>query len=217
MNEPARRMYGSDGSEVTRQVEVNPSSLVLTAQSVQIVRRRSRPRRHRGPLAWCEWAPHPRPPGLREVGYARPTMARLESPHDRLLAVVDDPAAVPAILATLGGLGYGEDATEVLRGDRAADGLDAGGGRHGWLGRLTRALQFSLMDQLPDLAWYEAALRDGRVVISLRVAGLDRARAAATALERLGAHFGNHFGRFQTAALLPWRGAEPKVPRLMKR
>lgn len=144
-------------------------------------------------------------------------MARIESPRDRLFAVVDDPAAIPAILATLDGLGYAGDAAEVLRGDRAADAFDADGGRHGWAGRLTRVLQFGLMDQLPDLAWYEAAVRDGRAAISVRIAGLERAKAAAAALERHGAHFVNHFGRFQTAALVPWRGDEPNVPRLMKR
>jgi hypothetical protein len=143
---------------------------------------------------------------------------RLETPSAALLAVIDRAAGVPAALGALrDATGLPDSATELLR---AADGelaLDATGARHGPLGRLVRALQFTLMDQLPDLAWYEAALRDGRAVLRVRIRDLETARRAAAALEAAGAHFINHFGRFETASLVPWRGPEPAVPSVMKR
>lgn len=163
------------------------------------------------------------------VGYPRRTMpaatdpesgtARrpfLEYPHGRLLAVLDGPREEEAARSAAASIAAATD-IEILRGEAAADDIDATGARHGFLSRLVRVVQFTLMDQLPDLAWYEAALRDGRAVMSIRVGGLDEARAIAAALEPAGAHFVNHFGRFATAALVPWRGPEPAVPELMKR
>lgn len=143
----------------------------------------------------------------------------LEYPRGRLLAVLDGPAEEAAAWAALSGGAIGIEAghAEILRGAAAADDIDATGARHGLRSRLVRVIQFSLMDQLPDLAWYEAALREGRAVLRIRVAKLDDARAIAAALEAAGAHFVNHFGRFATAALVPWRGPEPAVSHLMKR
>lgn len=144
----------------------------------------------------------------------------LEYPRGRLLAVMDGAPgeeAARSAVAALAERGVAATDVEILRGAAAADDIDATGVRHGFLSRLVRLVQFSLMDQLPDLAWYEAALREGRAVLSVRVAGLDDARALAAALEPTGAHFINHFGRFATAALVPWRGPEPAVPDHMKR
>jgi hypothetical protein len=64
------------------------------------------------------------------------------------------------------------------------------------------------MDQMVDLAVYEAALRDGRAVISVharRVADRDRAKQVLAAA---GAHFINFFGRIATEEISRWRGKE---------
>jgi hypothetical protein len=141
----------------------------------------------------------------------------LASPSSELLAVADTPRAADAAVAALGTAGVAAGAIERLSGEAAARPFDASGARHGIVSRVVRSLQFSLVDQLPDLAWYEAALRDGRTVLRVRVTDLDDARRLGAILTGSGAHFVNHFGRFQTAALAPWRGPEPPVSHLMKR
>lgn len=141
----------------------------------------------------------------------------LASPSSELLAVLDTPTAAAAALAALEAAGVDGSAIATLRGEAAARPFDATGARHGLVARAVRFLQFSLVDQLPDLAWYDAALRDGRVVLRVAVRDLATARRLATVVAGEGGHFVNHFGRFQTAALVPWRGAEPAVSHLMKR
>ena len=73
------------------------------------------------------------------------------------------------------------------------------------------------MDQLPDFAHYERAVRDGGAVLMVRVRG-DRSKAAALeALRAHGAHFINYYGRFATEELERWRGPEPDLPSVMRR
>ena len=55
--------------------------------------------------------------------------------------------------------------------------MDGTGEVSGWLGRLRRAFDFTLMDQLVDFAVYERALRDGRAVVMVHVHG-DAPKAA---------------------------------------
>ena len=80
--------------------------------------------------------------------------------------------------------------------------MDGTGDVSGAMGRIRRALAFTLMDQLVDFAWYEWALRDGRAVVMVRVRG-DAPKAHARAvLERHGAHFVNYYGRFATEEIV---------------
>ena len=81
---------------------------------------------------------------------------------------------------------------ETFAGMEDAARFDATGARHGLIARLRRVIQFSLMDQLPAMAWYEAALVSA------------------------GGHFINRFGRVDTEEFARWRGPEPSVPSLMK-
>ena len=74
-----------------------------------------------------------------------------------------------------------------------------------------RFLSFIAVDQAVDLAWYEAALADGRTVLVLRVPRADERRAAVAELRRAGAHFVNHYGRMATEDIVPWRGEPPPV------
>ena len=141
----------------------------------------------------------------------------LDYPRQRVLAVVDDPAAVDPALQALRAASFADTDVNVLRGAAAASQFDATGEGHGFLSRLVRAVQFSLMDQMPDFAWYEAALQMGRVALSVRAPDLGTATRVKAALEPVGAHFINYFGRWETAELLDWRGPEPPVSGVLKR
>ncbi len=102
----------------------------------------------------------------------------IDYPTNRLLAVIDDPTAAAAAMAELKASGIATKDLEVLRGEAGADRMDGTGSVSGLIGRLRRALEFTLMDQLVDFAWYEWALRDGRAVVMVRVRG-DAPKAAA--------------------------------------
>ena len=77
-------------------------------------------------------------------------------------------------------------------------------------------MQFSLMDQLPAMAWYEAALREGRTVVAVRTRNRQATTDAVRLLKDAGGHFINHFGRLSTEEFARWRGPEPRVASLMK-
>ncbi len=141
----------------------------------------------------------------------------IKYPTGRLYAVLDEPAAGGRAVEALVAAGIAADRVEVLRGDTAADAFDGTGTRHGPLARVRRTLEFTLMDQMPDFAWYEAAIRDGRTVIAVRPGGASQRRKAVDALTGLGGHFINYFGRFATEEIARWRGAEPAVPDYLRR
>ena len=133
-------------------------------------------------------------------------------PRGRLYAVLDDPAAAARAVDALAATGIDPAAVEVLRGDTAADALDGTGARHGLRARARRAIEFALMDQAPDIAWYEAALRSGRSVVSVRSNDSALTRRGVEVLRANGAHFMNHFGRFTTEEFDRWHGPEPDLP-----
>jgi hypothetical protein len=144
-------------------------------------------------------------------------MAFIKYPRGRLYAVIDDPGAGAPAAGALVAAGIGPSRVEILRGDTAADSFDGTGARHGLLARIRRALEFTLMDQMPDFAWYEAAIREGRTVVSVRTNDRGVVRRAAEVLLDRGAHFVNYFGRFATEEIAPWRGPEPRVPDYLRR
>lgn len=139
----------------------------------------------------------------------------VDYPRGRLFAVVDDPAAAERARTDL--LAAGLTGVAILAGTEAADAIDATGRRHGLGGRLIRAVQFLVMDQMPDLAWYEAALRDGRAVVTVATPDRETGARAAAVLVRHGGHFVNRFGRFETEQIERWHGPEPTIPRLLRR
>jgi hypothetical protein len=140
----------------------------------------------------------------------------IDYPERRVLAVFDEPATAAASVAALRSEGVPDGAIELLTGTAAADAFDATGSRHGVAARLKRAIQFSLMDQMPALAWYEAALRDGRAVVSVRTDDRAMTLRVVSALEAAGGHFINLFGRLSTEEFARWRGPEPRIPSLLK-
>jgi hypothetical protein len=139
-------------------------------------------------------------------------------PNRQVLAVLDDAAAVTSARAALVAVGMGvpDAAIETFSGAADAARFDATGASHGLLARLRRVMQFSLMDQLPAMAWYEAALRENRHVIAVRTTNRRRTLEVVAALRSAGGHYINRFGRVDTEEFAPWRGPEPKVADLMK-
>lgn len=147
------------------------------------------------------------PATRRPIGY----------PTNRLLAVIDDPTEAAAAMTELQAGGIPTRDLEVLRGEEGADRMDGTGGVSGWLGRLRRAFDFTLMDQLVDFAAYERALRDGRAVVMIHVHGDAPKQAAHRILRSHGGHFINYYGRFATEELDLWRGPEPDIPGYLRR
>ncbi len=139
-------------------------------------------------------------------------------PTGRLLAVVDRPeaAAVAATALAEDGVVPGAD-VEILVGRDGRDRLGRLGSPPNPLSRLVRLFQFMSMDQLPDFLVYERAIDDGRAVVAVRVTGREAMLSVRAVLERHGAHFQNHFGRFQTEELSMWRGPEPDIPGPLRR
>jgi hypothetical protein len=139
-------------------------------------------------------------------------------PTGRLLAVVDRPEAARDAAAALVGDGVVPAAgVEVLAGPDGRDRLGRLGPPPNPLSRVVRLFQFMSMDQLPDFLVYERAIDDGRAVVAVRVSDRAGMLRAAAALERHGAHFMNHFGRFQTEEVSMWQGPEPDIPGPLRR
>ena len=144
-------------------------------------------------------------------------MARFIGYPDRqVVAVFDDAAAADRAVAALGDGSAGAREVETFAGADDAQRFDATGQRHGLVARLRRGMQFSLMDQLPAMAWYEAALREGKVVVAIRTTSRPQTLAVVEDLRRAGGHFINRFGRFDTEEFARWRGPEPAVDDWMR-
>lgn len=135
----------------------------------------------------------------------------------RLFAVVDTHAKAEAARESLVAAGVLPEAIETFEGADAAAAFDPSGERRGLLGRFYRIMEFTWADQAPDFAWYEAAVREGHVVMSVRVKGQRHVAHAARIIEEHGGHFINHFGWFETQELARWKGPEPKVPGFLRR
>lgn len=135
----------------------------------------------------------------------------LRYPRGRLLAVIDDPADAERAIEALAGAGIEPARVERFQGRHDAVAFDGTGAQHGLPGRLRRAVEFVMMDQAPDLAWYEAALVDGRTVVSVQVEA-DAGKPVVDVLRGHGAHFINQFGLLATEEIEPWRGPDPELP-----
>jgi hypothetical protein len=141
-------------------------------------------------------------------------MARPATLRRRVLAVFDDRAS--ADRAAAAARRAGAQVVERLEGPTDADAIDATGARRGVMARVGRAVQFSVEDQMPALAWYEAALREGRIVLAIPTSRRDQSLAVVAALLDNGGHFVNRFGGLETEEFARWRGAEPDVSSLLK-
>ena len=138
-------------------------------------------------------------------------------PTDHMLGVFADPTAAAQAAAAVTATGVPDADVQVLRGEEGARRLDGTGASHGRVARTRRLVSFTLMDQLPDMAWYERAVLDGGAVVMVRVRGDEPKAAVLTGLRQHGGHFINYYGRFATEELVRWQGAEPELPGLLKR
>ena len=137
-------------------------------------------------------------------------------PAGKVLAVFDSAAEADRAIEAIQSRPGARPSVERYAGPADADRFDATGRRHGPVARVLRTVQFSLMDQLPAMAWYEAALREGRTVLAIRTRNRQSTLDVVAALKAAGGHFINHFGRAATEEFARWRGPEPNVPNLMK-
>ena len=138
-------------------------------------------------------------------------------PTDRMLAAFADPTAAASAAAAVTASGIPTRDVSILRGEEGARRLDGTGAAHGVGGRTRRVVSFTLMDQLPDMAYYESAVKTGGAVVMVRVRGDERKREVLDTLRAQGGHFINYYGRFATEELERWRGPEPEIPDLLKR
>jgi hypothetical protein len=138
-------------------------------------------------------------------------------PVDRMLAAFTDAVLAAEAATALRAIGLADRHITILRGDEGAARLDGSGEANGPIARLRRLVSFTVMDQLPDFAYYEQAVRDGGAVLMVRVRGDRMKRAGLEALRAHGGHFINYYGRFATEELERWHGPEPDIPSLMRR
>jgi hypothetical protein len=137
-------------------------------------------------------------------------------PNRQVLGVFDSDSSADRAVAALTGAGIPGTDIQRFSGREDAERFDATGQRHGIGARVRRIVQFSLMDQLPAMAWYEAALLDGRSVVAVRTTSTAETKGAVAAMQRAGGHFINRFGRLATEEFARWQGPEPAVASLMK-
>jgi hypothetical protein len=138
-------------------------------------------------------------------------------PTDSLLGVVPDSETAARVAAALKAADIPDRDITVLRGDEGASRFDPTGAVHGLFTRLRRIVSFTVMDQLPDMAWYDAAIRAGHAVVMAKVRGDDRKAEAVRILRNHGAHFVNYYGRFATEEIVRWQGPDPAVSDILKR
>ncbi len=134
-----------------------------------------------------------------------------------MLAVFADPTAAASVASELAATGIPARDISILRGEEGALRLSGTGAAHGPIARARRLVSFTLMDQLPDMAWYERAVRDGGAVVMVKARGDAKKAATLDVLQRHGGHFINYYGRFATEEHVRWRGPEPEIPDVMKR
>jgi hypothetical protein len=138
-------------------------------------------------------------------------------PTDSLLAVLPDSENAAAAARDLKAAGIPDRDITILRGEEGSSRFDPTGAVHGLFTRLRRIVSFTVMDQLPDMAWYDAAIQGGQAVLLVRVRGDERKADAIRIVREHGGHFINYYGRFATEEIVRWRGPEPDVHHLLKR
>jgi hypothetical protein len=152
-----------------------------------------------------------------EAAHGRRQRRFIGYPTDSLLAVVPDPETAARAAAALKAAGIRDRDITVLRGDEGASRFDPTGAVHGLFTRLRRIVSFTVMDQLPDMAWYDASIRAGHAVVMARIRGDERKAEVVRIIRDHGGHFINYYGRFATEEIVRWQGPEPTVSDLLKR
>ena len=152
-----------------------------------------------------------------EAAHGRRQRRFIGYPTDSLLGVVPNAEEAATVAAALKAAGIRDRDITVLRGDEGASRFDPTGAVHGLFTRLRRIVSFTVMDQLPDMAWYDASIRAGHAVVMARVRGDERKAEVVRIMRDHGGHFINYYGRFATEEIVRWQGPEPAVSDLLKR
>lgn len=140
----------------------------------------------------------------------------IQYPVDQVLAVFDTSKAAENASEAILQAGVSEEDIREFHGERDARRFDASGEEHGLAEKALRGIQFALTDEQQMLAWYEAALREGRSVLAVRATEREATLFAVEAFERAGGHFINSFGKLASEEFAPWRGPESAVANVMK-
>ncbi len=142
-------------------------------------------------------------PGLR------PGRRAITYPTDHVLGIVPDPVTAERVAHGLVSGGVALTDITRLAGPDDADRMDGLGERHGLTTRILRLVQFMTMDQMPDFARYETAIRDGRAVVAVHVTDRRAVLAARDAIAAGGGYFLNYYGRVSTEELDRNRDGQP--------
>ena len=126
-------------------------------------------------------------------------------PEGRVAGVIDTPEQLAGALAALTGGGFAEPEIVVVSGPAAADAMHASTGRTGLRNLVVRvAERLGVADEEMELkARYEAALRDGRFVVSVPAPGEEQGQRAAQVLRAHGGHAARLMGRFSIHGIVP--------------
>lgn len=130
--------------------------------------------------------------GAHEIAY----------PENHVVGVVA-PSALPAALEALAAGGFMETELEVRCGSAYAARLDASTGRTGLLDRILRVAERIGVrnDELKLKDRYEAAIREGDLLVLVLAPTDERRDRAGALLHAHGARLVHHFGRFTITTL----------------
>jgi hypothetical protein len=116
-------------------------------------------------------------------------------PRQLVVGVIGGKVGGERASESLLGVGFAPDSIVVLHGEQDARRLDVEGDEHGLGGKLIRALQAALSNDLDHVQLHAARLRAGDDVVGVAVGDDEGARERAVeALRTAGAAFINYYG-----------------------
>jgi hypothetical protein len=127
---------------------------------------------------------------------------RIESPHEQVTGVLDDPEEIEGVSNALKEAGFSRDDVIYISGEEALARVDVHGLRHGVLGRLTRSLQHFGEDAAEYHA-AEAEARAGHLLIAVSVSGEQKKDLAAKTLREHGVRRLRYWGSWGIEELSP--------------
>jgi hypothetical protein len=142
----------------------------------------------------------------RERTSAYPTGSGLGSEwgcENAVVGVIDDVDQVSGAVDALKASGFSEDKMLVLAGEEGVERLDPTGKRHGWRGRIIRAVQV-LGSEREEIERKVQELRAGHFLIGVwEIVEEEQKTRASEALAAHGAHSINYHSRLTTHGLVP--------------
>ncbi|HEX2046552.1 MAG TPA: hypothetical protein VHF27_02230 [Acidimicrobiales bacterium] len=128
-----------------------------------------------------------------DTGFREPPDGLLTTPENRVLAHMDRPGDVAAVIEQLGNAGVPPDQVYVLRGPKGAERLDVSGEQHGLRGRTYRIMEW-MGDERDVLLRSGDHVAAGGLVVTVPTDEADKAEAARILADH-GAHDIAHFGK----------------------